>query len=141
MKVWLRENNIQFSDHLHRLVLYKLIKEHRDKIVYNSVNIASKYGHKLLYLPPYHCELNPIEGVWSIVKTETAKNGPYTNTLELRNELLKNFGKVSSKSLVGLWRKSLNYSDSYMDNINNASIMDDDLSSNCSEGTDLEFED
>ena len=26
--------------------------------------IAKKYGHEVLWLPPYHCELNAIELIW-----------------------------------------------------------------------------
>ncbi len=26
--------------------------------------LAEKYGLKIIYLPKFHCELNPIEGLW-----------------------------------------------------------------------------
>ena len=30
--------------------------------------IAKAAGHEVLHLPPYHCELNPIEMAWAHVK-------------------------------------------------------------------------
>ncbi|XP_028139233.2 uncharacterized protein LOC114333544 [Diabrotica virgifera virgifera] len=35
---------------------------------------AKDYGVKVLRLPPYHCELNPIELIWAQVKGEVARN-------------------------------------------------------------------
>ena len=28
-------------------------------------NIAKTYGHKMLRLPPYHCDLNAIKLIWA----------------------------------------------------------------------------
>ena len=28
-------------------------------------NIAKKYGHEVIRLPPYHCDLNAIELIWA----------------------------------------------------------------------------
>lgn len=36
--------------------------------------LAAKHGITILRLPPYHCELNPIELVWAQVKGHVAKN-------------------------------------------------------------------
>ena len=30
--------------------------------------MAKAAGHEVVHLPPYHCELNPIEMAWSQVK-------------------------------------------------------------------------
>ena len=32
------------------------------------VQLAKEQGHEVLYTPPYHCDLQPIEMVWSQVK-------------------------------------------------------------------------
>ena len=37
-------------------------------IIYVIDNMALQHGHVVLRLPPYHCELNPIELIWSVVK-------------------------------------------------------------------------
>lgn len=35
--------------------------------------IASKYGHTLIFLPPYSPELNPIEHFWAWIKSKLRK--------------------------------------------------------------------
>ena len=34
--------------------------------------VAKEYGHEILRLPPYHCELNPIELAWAAEKNYVA---------------------------------------------------------------------
>ena len=43
--------------------------------------IDEKYGHKILRLPLYHCELNPIEQAWRL----KGKWHPKTVLLRLKN--------------------------------------------------------
>jgi len=53
------------------------------------------HGHQVFFTSPYHCELQPIEGVWAVVKGEI---GPHLNLLDVRNKLLKAFKeKITSK--------------------------------------------
>ena len=59
---WLSENNISFSPDALRSELWILCKRHRVEKTSKIVEeIAKKYGHEVLRLPPYHCELNAIE--------------------------------------------------------------------------------
>ena len=37
------------------------------------VQLAKQHGHEVLYTPPYHCDLQPIEMVWSQVKGEVGR--------------------------------------------------------------------
>ena len=39
----------------------------------------SSRGHECLFLPKYHCELNPIERVWGRAKDHTRKSCKYNN--------------------------------------------------------------
>src|ERR1043166_2344722 len=41
---------------------------------YEVDEIAAQHGHEVLRLPPYHCDLNPIELVWAQVKSHVARN-------------------------------------------------------------------
>lgn len=36
--------------------------------IYEADELAMKYGHAVLRLPPYHCIFNPIELIWGIGK-------------------------------------------------------------------------
>ena len=65
------------------------------------VQIAKNYGHNLFYTPSYHCELQPIEGVWSIVKGMVARTGSHPNLLAIRDKLLYTFKKnINFKVIV-----------------------------------------
>ena len=58
---WLTQHNIPFNSDDLRAELWLLCKRHRvDKTSKVIDNIAKKYGHEILRLPPYHCELNAI---------------------------------------------------------------------------------
>lgn len=46
-----------------KVELYELIKPRRNKEFLDHV--AEEHGHRLLRLPSYHCDLNPIELVWA----------------------------------------------------------------------------
>ena len=48
--------------------LYSLIVSSNPVTVYVIDEIAKAAGHKVVRLPPYHCELNPIEMAWAQVK-------------------------------------------------------------------------
>ena len=41
---------------------------------YKVDEFLKKKGHEVLRLPPYHCDLNPIEFIWGILKNRVAIN-------------------------------------------------------------------
>jgi transposase len=131
---WLIEKNIPIPEQANRAELYELVKQNKMNVPFTCVEIARRYGHTLLYTPPYHCELQPIEGVWAVVKGEVAKSAPHSDLLSIRDKLLYSFtAKVTSKTIVGLWRRSLNVAKEYRD-------MNDDieLADNSSDDDDLQ---
>ena len=84
--------------------------------------------HEVNFTPPYHCELQPIEGVWSVVKGEVARSGPHPNLLSVRNTLLNAFKeKSSSKVIVGLWRRALKNAKEYFESDENIQFTDDEF--------------
>lgn len=75
IKQWLREKNISFpEDSLKKELLEEVSKI---KHLYSAHVVdekAKEFGFTVLRLPPYHCELNPIELVWSQVKRHVGKH-------------------------------------------------------------------
>ena len=70
---WLSENNIAHDPSLTKSELMEICKCHKEKQKYVIDEIANVHGHKILRLPPYHCEFNPIELIWGQVKREVKK--------------------------------------------------------------------
>lgn len=72
IKLWLSENNVPFEDSLRKPNLLMLVKQHRPQPVYEIDELLSEHGHTVVRLPPYHCDLNPIELIWGIAKHKIA---------------------------------------------------------------------
>ena len=53
--------------------LLDLVKQNKPRPRYVIDDLASANGHEVLRLPPYHCELNPIEMVWGQLKAYVAR--------------------------------------------------------------------
>ena len=68
MQDWLTAHHIQFPEHALKRELLSLIRLSNPQPKYVIDELAKAYGHEVIRLPPYHCELNPIELCWSQVK-------------------------------------------------------------------------
>lgn len=60
--------------------------------------LAEKYGHEILRLPPYHCELNPIELIWSQVKGHVANNNISFKLQEVKQLVTEGLNKVTAEN-------------------------------------------
>ena len=68
IKQWLEERNISVEEYMLKkdlLTIVAGVKPRYEK--YKVDEMAREAGHDVLRLPPYHCEFNPIELVWSQV--------------------------------------------------------------------------
>lgn len=55
--------------------LYEIIKKHKPREKkYEIDRMAREHGHTVVRLPPYHCDLNPIELIWANVKNYVARH-------------------------------------------------------------------
>ena len=125
---WLTAHNISFSSELRRPELYELVQMNKEKIPFSCVEIAKQYNHQVFFTPPYHCELQPIEGIWAVVKGEVASLGPHTNLLSIRNTLLNAFkNKINSHVIVGFWRKALKNAKEYFDSDENLQLINEEI--------------
>jgi len=62
-------------------------------------------GAKVLYLPPYSPDLNPIEMMWSKIKAYLRKVKARTKEL-LEKEIANALNSVTKKDIVGWFRES-----------------------------------
>jgi transposase len=70
---WLASKNMAFESAMLKAELLMLVKQHKHKFERYAVDeLAVQEGKTVLRLPPYHCELNPIELIWAQIKNEVA---------------------------------------------------------------------
>ncbi|KAH0818878.1 hypothetical protein GEV33_003913 [Tenebrio molitor] len=63
---WLSEKGISYDDGMVKTELMCLVKLHKQNYLKYAVDeMAKAAGVTVLRLPPYHCELNPIELIWA----------------------------------------------------------------------------
>lgn len=87
---WLREKNIQFPETATKDQLFRLIKPLTGNRSFVVDQLIEQAGHEVLRLPPYHCQFNAIEMVWSQTKRYFDKH------------IIKN------KDVLKTWKEALN---------------------------------
>lgn len=98
IKNWLTEKDFYFEDDYLKDELLDVVNTFRgefDKYIIDEV--AKEANIILLRLPPYHCELNPIELVWSDVKRYIAKNNIDFKKDSVKNLISEAYSQVSSE--------------------------------------------
>ncbi|CAH2105088.1 unnamed protein product [Euphydryas editha] len=83
---WLTSKNISFEATMVKATLIDIVRQHKqehcDKYVVDEM--AAQHGIMVLRLPPYHCELNPIELVWAQAKGYVARNNKTFKMAEVK---------------------------------------------------------
>lgn len=98
---WLTENAIAFDESFTKAELMCLVNENKPIPRYEAEELLKEHGHEVIKLPPYHCDLNPIEEIWSLVKRKVASKNlgiPGTQTEDLIREC---FATVTAED----WKK------------------------------------
>ncbi|XP_063911961.1 uncharacterized protein LOC135128812 [Zophobas morio] len=73
VQAWLTKNETFFEEDMIKAeLLVKAYAPRENRYVVDDIAEAS--GHKVLRLPPYHCEFNPIELIWAQTKNFVAQN-------------------------------------------------------------------
>lgn len=100
IKTWLQEYNVSFEDYeLLDTLRLKLKQQIIPKLKPHIVEIAESRGHKILFQPPHHSELQAIELIWANVKGDVAKKYDSATTFkDVESRLLEAFAKVTSKN-------------------------------------------
>ncbi len=124
--------------------LKKHITENVDTII---VSMPSAAGHKVLYTPPHHSDLQPIELIWAIVKGEVGRQySTSTSFKDVYNRLVTAFNSVTPNIISGCIEKSeehllkfysyiysIDNEDNESDGEDSASDQEDDIASSSSD--------
>eukprot|EP01135_Chromosphaera_perkinsii_P011310 Nk52_evm91s2367 gene=Nk52_evmTU91s2367 len=83
---WLKDNDVPFVEENSTTALTLLMSQ-KLKMIPSAFEVAANAkGHKVLWLPPYHPEFNPIEMIWGITKGEVAAQYESDVTMSLTLE-------------------------------------------------------
>ncbi|XP_031333452.1 uncharacterized protein LOC116163580 [Photinus pyralis] len=61
---WLTSQDITFAPTMMQDRIWEVVKNHIPPKLFRLNELALQHGHRVLRLPPYHCEYNPIEMVY-----------------------------------------------------------------------------
>lgn len=98
---WLRENKIPYEECYKKEELMCLVEENRVGPVYAAEEILKQHGHEVLKLPPYHCDLNAIELIWSLAKRKVASRNLGLHGSETENLIRECFSMITPAD----WKK------------------------------------
>lgn len=103
---WLKEKNIPFLDDMFKRELLNIVKGHRERYEARVIDEMAKAKNKtVLRLPPYHCELNPIELIWAQIKGHVASNNKTFKMAEVKNLMMEGIEKIDSMK----WKKCIQH--------------------------------
>ncbi|XP_072398916.1 uncharacterized protein [Diabrotica undecimpunctata] len=121
---WLKNRHINCSMTMMKFELMDIVKKHLPDKVFKLDRLALQYGHRVLRLPPYHCQFNPIENVWSDCKRYYDANitsAGVTNEATVLNVWKKSLQQVTPEK----WRKYVRHAESLINEYwETAKIMD-----------------
>ncbi|XP_064100717.1 uncharacterized protein LOC135211330 [Macrobrachium nipponense] len=105
IKDWLITKGETPGDDLLKADLLAMVKQHTSRWPhrYEIDNIASGHGHKVVRLPPYPSQYNPIELMWSQVKQYVAKKKNF-NMSDLKPLVSEALHQVTEEN----WKKAVN---------------------------------
>jgi transposase len=94
---FLASKGVEFDPSMSAVELKQLVKKYiDDNIPIEIIRLATEKGHKVLFTPPYHSDLQPIELVWARIKGNIGRQYNNESTLELvYQHLLAEFESLS----------------------------------------------
>lgn len=103
---WLKVKKNAFHEDMLKRELLKIVKDHKHQYEAHVIDeMAKEKNKKVLRLPPYHCELNPIELIWAQVKGYVAQN----NTSFKLNEIKKLLNEAITKVDSSKWQNCIRH--------------------------------
>lgn len=112
MQQWIEAKGLSYLPTMLKVELNDIIKEHKEPAIYEADQELMRHGHKAVRLPPYHCDLNAIEFMWSLMKRRVAeKNVGQEN---------KNIVKLTEEAFASItaedWQKQCQHVKNIEDN-------------------------
>ncbi|RVE43393.1 hypothetical protein evm_011978 [Chilo suppressalis] len=94
IKEWLASKEILFDEKETKVELLAKVKAVERYMSYVTDKMAKQRGTEILRLPPYHCELNPIELVWADVKGYVPRNNITFKMTDVKRLLEEGLNKI-----------------------------------------------
>lgn len=112
LQTWLKNNHpalgLHYDKSMLKSELYEVCKKIAPPPVFKLDQLAEKYGHTILRTPQYHCELQPIEACWAVVKNYCRYHCGFTME-SLHEQLNAGFSKVTKstcqKIIAEVWKR------------------------------------
>lgn len=98
VKQWLVSKNIAFDEGMLKAELMQIVRQHKSMYQAYAVDEMAKARNKLvLRLPPYHCELNPIEMIWADIKNYVAARNVTFKLADAKNLLEQAISTITAE--------------------------------------------
>ena len=102
LQEYLTANDVSWSERQLKKDLYKKAQEYRKTLDVEVERLAEESGHEVLWLPPYHSTLNPIELMWGVTKNYIASQ--FSRTSMSRQDLKERIFDGFQKCAKELWK-------------------------------------
>ena len=99
MQDWLTKRGIPWDKKMLKPDLYNIIKHNKPEKIFVVDEMIKKEGHSVLRLPPYHCNLNPIENIWALIKRDIAANNTTFKIADIINLAADATGRISQENI------------------------------------------
>ena len=103
---WLVKKGAQPSVDMYKMELYHMAKSLSVGRKYRIDTIAEEAGHKIIRLPPYNCQYNPIELIWAQVKSYVGKRNTF-KMADLKPLLKEAINQVTAQH----WSKAVQHAE------------------------------
>lgn len=102
LRVWLQTRGIPFDQSMLRAELLLLCRQHKVAPQYVFDKLLIDHGHKVIRIPPYHSDLNPIELVWGRIKDHACQRMTHFSVAEAKEAFTAGHAVVTTDNL---WEK------------------------------------
>ncbi|XP_050500717.1 uncharacterized protein LOC126880714 [Diabrotica virgifera virgifera] len=103
---WLRNKYLPYEDGMVKAELLKIARQHKSKYKKYVVDkMAERRNITVLRLPPYHCEINPIELIWAQMKGYVARKNTSYKIQAVRELLYESLEHITEQN----WRDALRH--------------------------------